>query len=148
MRAEDRCPATGRACRNSACERGGCVKMRAGGTSTDRPTAAPGPTPAPAESAGSPDLHREMARLRAEAAAAVAAQAALESVLGEAIDALELGDAALTYLQQSLGVKSSPRLEQLRVAKAKLRSVLRTRTAAAAKAPAAEAEPAAAAETP
>jgi hypothetical protein len=141
MRAEDRCPATGRACRNSACERGGCVKMRAGGTSTDRPAAAP----APAESTGSPDLHREMARLRAEAAAAVAGQAALESVLGEAIDALELGDAALTYLQQSLGVKSSPRLEQLRVAKAKLRNVLRTRTAAAAKA---EPEPAESAETP
>jgi len=145
MRAEDRCPATGRACRNSACERGGCVKMRAGGTAIDRPAAAP----APAESAGSPDLHREMARLRSEAAAAVAAQTALESVLGEAIDALELSDAALTYLQQSLGVKTSPRLEQLRVAKAKLRSVLRTRTnAAIAKAPAAEAEPAVSVETP
>ena len=142
MRAEDRCPATGRACRNSACERGGCVKMRAGGTAIDRPAAAP----APAENVGSPDLHREMARLRTEAAAAVAAQAALESVLGEAIDALELGDAALTYLQQALGVKSSPRLEQLRVAKAKLRNVLRTRIVA--KAPAAEAEPAPSTETP
>ena len=142
MRAEDRCPATGRACRNSACERGGCVKMRAGGTAIDRPAAAAAPAP---QAAGSPDLHREMARLRTEAAAAVAAQAALESVLGEAIDALELGDAALTYLQQSLGVKSSPRLEQLRTAKAKLRSVLRARTVA--KAPAVEAEPMPSAET-
>ncbi len=118
--------------------------MRAGGTAIDRPI----PAPVPAESASSPDLYREMARLRSEAAAAVAAQSALESVLGEAIDALELGDAALTYLQQSLGVKTSPRLEQLRVAKAKLRSVLRTRTnAAVAKAPAAEAEPAVSVET-
>ncbi len=105
--------------------------MRAGGTAIDRPAAAT----APAESVVSPDLHREMARLRTETAAAVAAQTAMESVLGDAIDALELGDAALTYLQQSLGVKSSPRLEQLRVAKAKLRSVLRTRTIAAAKVP-------------
>jgi hypothetical protein len=143
MRAEDRCPATGRACRNSACERGGCIKMRAGGAPTDRPAVAA----APAEVAATPELQREVARLRTEAADAVAAQAALESVLGDAIDALELGDAALTYLQQSLGVKSSPRLEQLRTAKAKLRSVLRTRTAAAAVKPPAEPEPVAA-ETP
>jgi hypothetical protein len=130
MRAEDRCPATGRACRNSACERGGCVKMRAGSTAAERPAPAAG-------GAGSPDLPSEMARLRAEAAAAVAAQTALESVLGEAIDALELGDAVLTHLQQSLGVKSSPRLEQLRTAKAKLRGVLRSRAAVAVKAAAA-----------
>jgi hypothetical protein len=106
--------------------------MRAGGGTTAE-------RPAPA-GAASPDLQRELDRLRAEAAAAVAAQSALESVLGDAIDALELGDAALTYLQQSLGVKSSPRLEQLRLAKAKLRTVLRTRTIAAAKA-AAESAP-------
>jgi hypothetical protein len=137
MRAEDRCPATGRACRNSACERGGCIKMRGGGTAAERPVP-------PAPSAASPDLQREVARLKAEAAAAVAAQSALEAVLGEAIDALELGDAVLTYLQQSLGVKSSPRLEQLRLAKAKLRSTLRSRNAAKAVEPEPSPEPVAA----
>ncbi|MEI9983847.1 MAG: hypothetical protein WDN69_11920 [Aliidongia sp.] len=50
----------------------------------------------------------------------------MEAVLGDAIEALEHSDATLTFLQQSLGVRASPRLDQLRQAKSKLRNFLRT----------------------
>jgi len=91
------------------------------------------PAPAPvAAVALDPEARQELSQLRDALAASGAARAALEAVLDEAIQALEHSDAALTHLQQSLGVKSSPRIEELRRIKTLLRTVLKGRPAVAA----------------
>lgn len=59
--------------------------------------------------------------LRRQLAAARAARVELEAVLGAAIEALAHNEAVLTFLQESLGVKSSPRVEAIRRAKAQLK---------------------------
>lgn len=117
MVSEEACPATGRVCRNSACERGGCRKMRA-------TPAKPGETKSAVALAHriEPDAP---AGWHEQLAAAIKARAELEAMLNEAIAALEHGDAALSLLQSSLGVKSSPRLEELRRVKLKLRAALK-----------------------
>ena len=73
-----------------------------------------------------------------DAASASRLQTELAELLGEAIEALEHSDASLTFLQQSLGVRSSPRLEQIRVTKLKVRDFLRTHCRTEAPPPAAE----------
>jgi hypothetical protein len=136
MSSDDRCPSNGQICRNAACEYGGCRKMRA------TPSAAPKAKPAsPVHGeidTPDPDTQLELKRLRDKVTSAIAAQAEMEGVLDEAIQALEHTDAALTLLQQSLGVKSSPRLEELRRMKARLRVVLKHRTLGAPSAETAE----------
>jgi hypothetical protein len=124
MVSEETCPATGRVCRNSGCERGGCRKMR---ITSAKPVE---PKPAVAverrvDLTGA-DVPAELASLREALAEALKARNDLEAVLSEAVAALEHGDAALSLLQSSLGVKSSPRLDELRRVKAKLRAVLKT----------------------
>ena len=98
------------------------------------PAKAPKPKPpAPAPVAAvplDPEARQELSQLRDALAASGAARAALEAVLDEAIQALEHSDAALTHLQQSLGVKSSPRIEELRRVKTLLRTALKRLPAA------------------
>ena len=121
MHAEDRCPSTGALCRNDACERGGCRKMRAGPPAAARKAA----TPAARRAADPSSEQSELAALRRQLDTRTADCARLASVLTEAIDALEQVDASLTHLQQSLGVRSSPKLDAVRAVKAKLRGATR-----------------------
>jgi hypothetical protein len=132
MASDDRCPATGRICRKTACEQGGCRRMLTGPARP--PTPKPKPrAPAPvAAAAPEPGAPHELTQLRDALAAASAVRTELEAAVNEAIHALEHSDAALTHLQQSLGVKSSPRIEELRRVKTLLRTALKIRPAAAA----------------
>src|ERR1700733_11428323 len=114
MVSEDLCPATGRICRDPICERGGCRKARAksSAVSAVKPSASVGRI-----ERRKADSTAEELRRAAEDAANAKLRAELEAVLGDAIEALEHSDATLTFLQQSLGVRTSPRLDQLRQAK-------------------------------
>lgn len=124
MVSEETCPATGRVCHNSVCESGGCRKMRT--TPAKSVEAKPFVAAEPRIGLSGSDVPAELAGLREALAASLKARNDLESVLNEAIAALEHGDAALSLLQSSLGVKSSPRLDELRRIKAKLRTALKT----------------------
>jgi hypothetical protein len=123
--AEELCPTTGRPCRKAACERGGCQKAR---SKQPKPAAV-------ANEAANPEtgklvqvtaeLAAERAALREARAEIDALHAAIGPLLEEAIEAFEQTDVALTFMQQSLGFSSSPRLTAIRETKAKMRSLLK-----------------------
>jgi len=116
MTSDDLCPATGRDCSNPVCEIGGCRKARS------KPASKPAARQSPVAAAPSSDA--KVKRLEKELAEATRLQAEISTIFAETIGALDHADAALTNLQQSLGVKSSPRLEQLRSAASRMRGFL------------------------
>jgi hypothetical protein len=116
MTSEDLCPATGRECHNAICETGGCRKARS------KPTSKPVARQSPVAAAPSSDA--KVKRLEKKIEAAARLQAEVSAIFVDTLDVLDHADAALTNLQQSLGVKSSPRLEQLRGAASRMRSFL------------------------
>ena len=117
MTSEDLCPATGRECHNAICETGGCRKARS--KPATKPIARRSPV------AAMPSSDAAAKRLEQEIAAATALKAEVAAIFTDTLEALQHSDAALTHLQQALGVKSSPRLEQLRSAAARMRDFLR-----------------------
>jgi hypothetical protein len=69
--------------------------------------------------------HVEIDALRRQLAASAAERDRLASALNDAIEALAHVDASLTHLQRSLDVRSSPKLDAVRTAEAKLRAAVR-----------------------
>ena len=116
MTSEDLCPATGRECRQAVCETGGCRKA------LRKPASKPVARQSPV--AAAPMSDSKVKRLEKQLEAAAILQADVAVIFSQTLDALDHADAALTNLQQSLGVKTSPRLEQLRSAAIRMRSFL------------------------
>jgi hypothetical protein len=116
MTSEDLCPATGLECRQTVCETGGCRKARS------KPASKPAARQSPV--AAVPPTDSKVKRLEKQLAEATKLQAEISTIFAETLGALDHADAALTNLQQSLGVKTSPRLEQLRSAASRIRSFL------------------------
>ena len=116
MNSEDLCPATGRECHNSLCEFGGCRKAR-----SKQP---PKKSPARAASVANIAVDAAAKRVAKEIEEAAKLKIEVATMFADAIEALEHGDAALTYLQMSLGVKTSPRLDLLRSVASRMREFL------------------------
>lgn len=117
MASDDLCPATGRECRNAICETGGCRKSR------NKPASKAVARRPPVAAAPPPDA--AVKRLEKQLAAAAKLQTEFTSIFADTLAALDHADAALAHLQQSLGVKTSPRLEQLRGAASRMRDFLK-----------------------
>ncbi len=117
MISEDLCPATGRECHNAVCESGGCRKARG------KPAAKPAARRPLVAAAPSSDV--AVKRLEKEIAATAALKAEVAAIFTDTLEALTHGEPALTRLQQALGVKTSPRLEQLRSAASRMLAFLR-----------------------
>jgi hypothetical protein len=113
---EDLCPATGRECHNAICETGGCRKART------KPASKPVTGQSPVAAAPSSDA--QVKRLEKQIAAAAKVQAEASAIFADTLDVLDHADAALSNVQQSLGVKTSPRLEQLRSVASQMRAFL------------------------
>jgi hypothetical protein len=116
MTSEDLCPATGRECHNAICETGGCRKARS------KPASKPVAVQSPVAAAPSSDA--KVKRLEKKIEAAVRVQAEVSSIFADTLDVLEHADDALSKVQQSLGVNTSPRLEQLRSVADRMRAFL------------------------
>lgn len=84
------------------------------------PSAKPRGQTRPRTQASSVEDDPAVVELRRQLAAARAARAELEAALSAAIEALEHNEAILAFLQESLGVKSAPRVEAIRRATAQL----------------------------
>jgi hypothetical protein len=81
--------------------------------------------PAARRAANPAPEHVKIDALRQQLAASAVERDRLASALNDAIEALAHVDASLTYLLESLGVRSSPKLDAVRTATAKLRAAVR-----------------------